>query len=59
MEIDNKTPATTPLGVAAAVLPQFPAHPDRKQDDSAGQVSWLPGLRFPSTFPRAKASVAI
>ena len=32
--------------------PQLPAHPGRKQDDGVGQVSWLPGLRFPSAFPK-------
>jgi hypothetical protein len=38
--------------------PQSPAHPGRKQDDSARQVSWLPGLslRPPSQGSRLSGS---
>src|SRR5512143_182669 len=32
--------------------PQSPSHPERKQDDGARQVSWLPGRRSLSAFPR-------
>jgi hypothetical protein len=35
---------TTPTMSPPRFPPQFPAHPGRKQDDGARQVSWLPGL---------------
>ena len=38
---------TTPTGRHSG-YPQPPAHPGRKQDDGARQVSWLPGHRYRS-----------
>jgi len=32
--------------------PQSPAIPDRKQDDGARQVSWLPAQSLSPAFPR-------
>jgi hypothetical protein len=42
---------TTPTGRHSG-YPQPPAHPGRKQDDGARQVSWLAGSSLSLAFPR-------
>jgi len=40
-------------------IPAVPGTPRPETDDGTKQVSWLPGLRFSSAFPRGSPSVAV